>query len=343
MWCTPAPRRASLMTTPTPPADRVVDRAVRYRWRPVTPRTFGTNADRRPDDAHHRKANARRTWRVDTNSAWSATQVRIVFLNDGSVRRARENMDRKRWRVTCSTCQPRTNSERQPRGTRPSARGRDATRAVHARRVERGDLTRFGSRRELMSFLGLVPNEHSSGPRRRQGAITKTGNGRVRRVLVESAWHYRFPAHKTRHLRRKASAAPPAVQAIAWAPQKRLCTRYRRLYHAGKAKCVVTTAVTRELVRFVRAIACEVMGRPCDARCELNDGPEFSTPCPPPCQGSRHAAPWTRRGELRRRLRERSSILRSKGNHHLCAVCWNQGVAAAEENSRALYERSAGE
>ena len=127
--------------------------------------------------------------------------------------------------------------------------------------AELGDLTRFDSPRELMSFLGLVPSEHSSGGRRRQGAITKTGNGHVRRVLVESAWSYRFPARKTRHLRRKASVAPPAVQAMAWAAQKRLCARYRHLYHAGKAKCVVTTAVARELVGFIWAIACEVAGR----------------------------------------------------------------------------------
>ena len=113
-----------------------------------------------------------------------------------------------------------------------------------------------------MGFLGLVASEHSSGGRRRQGGITKTGNGHVRRVLVESAWSYRFPARKTRHLRCKAQAAPPAVQAMAWAAQKRLCARYRHLYHAGKAKCVVTTAVARELVGFICAIACEVRGRP---------------------------------------------------------------------------------
>ena len=124
------------------------------------------------------------------------------------------------------------------------------------------DLTRFDSPRELMSFLGLVPSEHSSGGRRRRGGITKTGNGHVRRVLVEAAWSYRLPARKTAHPRRKAQAAPPAVQAIAWAAQKRLCARYWHLYHAGKAKCQVTTAVARELVGFLWAIACEVMGRP---------------------------------------------------------------------------------
>ena len=128
--------------------------------------------------------------------------------------------------------------------------------------AELGDITRFDSPRELMSYLGLVPSEHSSGQRRRQGAITKTGNGHVRRVLVESAWGYRFPARKTRHLRCKASAAPAAVQAIAWAAQKRLCARYWHLFHAGKMKCQVTTAVARELVGFIWAIACEVMGRP---------------------------------------------------------------------------------
>ena len=81
----------------------------------------------------------------------------------------------------------------------------------------------------------------------------------MRRVLVESAWCYRFPARKTRHLRRKAAAAPPAVQALAWAAQKRLCMRYRHLYHAGKKMCVVITAVA---LGFVWAVACEVMGRP---------------------------------------------------------------------------------
>ena len=128
--------------------------------------------------------------------------------------------------------------------------------------AELGDLTRFDSPRQLMSFLGLVPSEHSSGGRRRQGAITKTGNGHVRRVLVEAAWHYRHPARKTAWLRRKAANAPPAVQALAWAAQKRLCARYRHLDRAGKAKCKVTVAVARELVGFIWAIACEVNGRP---------------------------------------------------------------------------------
>ena len=128
--------------------------------------------------------------------------------------------------------------------------------------AELGDLTRFDTPRELVGFLGLAPGEHSSGSRRRQGAITKTGNGHVRRLLTEAAWAYRFPARKTAHLRRKVAKVPERVQAIAWAAQKRLCARYARLYGRGKAKNKVVTAIARELVGFIWAIACEVEGKP---------------------------------------------------------------------------------
>ena len=128
--------------------------------------------------------------------------------------------------------------------------------------AELGDLTRFDSPRQLVGFLGLAPSEHSSGLRRRQGAITKTGNGHVRRVLTEAAWAYRFPARKTAHLRRKAANVPDRVRAIAWAAQKRLCGRYVKLYQRGKAKNKVVTAIARELVGFIWAIACEVEGKP---------------------------------------------------------------------------------
>ena len=88
-------------------------------------------------------------------------------------------------------------------------------------------------------------------------------------VLAEAAWSYRFPARKTAHLRRKAAAAPEAVQALAWAAQKRLCARYLHLIHAGKAKNQVTTAVARELAGFIWAIACEVQGRPHASRAAI--------------------------------------------------------------------------
>lgn len=123
--------------------------------------------------------------------------------------------------------------------------------------AELGDITRFDTPRQLMAYVGLVPSEHSSGQRRQRGAITKAGNAHVRRVLVESAWCYRFPARKTRHLQRRAEKAPPAVQDIAWKAQKRLCGRYRRLSARGMPKGKVCTAIAREMLGFIWAIAWE--------------------------------------------------------------------------------------
>ena len=128
--------------------------------------------------------------------------------------------------------------------------------------AELGDITRFDSPRQLMSFLGLVPSEASSGLTRRRGGITKTGNGHVRRVLVEAGWCYRFPARKTAHLQRRAEKCSDTVQTIAWKAQKRLCGRYTHLLERGKLKVQVCTAVARELVGFIWAIACEVMNKP---------------------------------------------------------------------------------
>ncbi len=124
---------------------------------------------------------------------------------------------------------------------------------------EIGDMSRFESPRQLMAHLGLVPSEHSSGNRRKRGEITKTGNGHVRRVVVESAWSYRLPARKTAHLQRKAKKTSEAVQEIAWKAQKRLCHRYWHLIHKGKLQVQTCTAVARELVGFIWAIAREVM------------------------------------------------------------------------------------
>lgn len=132
--------------------------------------------------------------------------------------------------------------------------------------AELGDISRFDSPRQLMAYLGLVPSEHSSGGSRRQGGITKTGNGHVRRVLVEAAWSYRFPARKTRIIQQRAERTSPTVQAIAWEAQKRLCGRYRRLMATGKVKQQVTTAVARELAGFLWALACEAMAKPHGSR-----------------------------------------------------------------------------
>ena len=125
--------------------------------------------------------------------------------------------------------------------------------------AELGDISRFDSPRQLMAFLGLVPSEHSSGGRRRQGAITKTGNGHARRMLVESAWSYRFQARQTMHLKRKAKNASDEAKAIAWKAQKRLCGRYRTLLQAGKNTKQTTVAIARELAGFIWDIVCHEM------------------------------------------------------------------------------------
>jgi transposase len=106
-----------------------------------------------------------------------------------------------------------------------------------------------------MAYLGLVPSEHSSGGKRRQGGITKAGNGAARRMLIEAAWSYRFPARISRDqlLRQEALAKP--IRDTAWKAQERLCRRYRKLAQAGKPATVVTAAIARELSGFVWAIA----------------------------------------------------------------------------------------
>lgn len=125
--------------------------------------------------------------------------------------------------------------------------------------AELGDISRFNSPQQLMAFLGLVPSEHTSSNRRRQGAITKTGNGHARRMLVESAWSYRFPARQTAHLKRKAASASDEAKAIAWKAQKRLCGRYKTLTQAGKNTKLACVAVARELAGFIWDIACQEM------------------------------------------------------------------------------------
>jgi len=128
--------------------------------------------------------------------------------------------------------------------------------------AEIGDLKRFAKAPELMSYLGLVPSEHSSGGTKSRGSITKTGNGHVRRVLVEAAWAYRFPARKTAVLRRRAERTPEAVQEIAWKAQKRLCGRFQQLFTIkGKKKVQVCTAIARELAGFIWAIG-QTLPRP---------------------------------------------------------------------------------
>lgn len=125
--------------------------------------------------------------------------------------------------------------------------------------AELGDLTRFDSAKLLMAYLGLVPSEHSSGNTVRRGGITKTGNGHVRRVLIEAADAYKHPARETRTLLKRLDGLPEEVRKIAWKAQVRLCGRYRKLMARGKSRNSVVTATARELSAFMWAIACAIL------------------------------------------------------------------------------------
>lgn len=117
--------------------------------------------------------------------------------------------------------------------------------------AELGDFRRFAHPRELMGYLGLVPSEHTSGSKRHLGGITKTGNGHVRRVLVEAAWNYRFPPRLTRPLLLRQERQSPEVRNIAWRAQLRLHHRYRSLKARNLQHNKICIAIARELSAFV--------------------------------------------------------------------------------------------
>lgn len=126
--------------------------------------------------------------------------------------------------------------------------------------AELGNLERFSNPKQLMAYVGLVPSVYSTGSTTKHGGITKTGNGFVRRVLVEAAWTYRLPARVTKHLLKRNQSQPISIQDIAWKGQVRLCSRFKRLRAKGKPRQVVTTAIARELIAFVWSICREHNG-----------------------------------------------------------------------------------
>ena len=124
--------------------------------------------------------------------------------------------------------------------------------------AEVGDFSRFGNPRQLMAYFGLVPSEHTSGPKTRRSSITKAGSQHARRVLIEGAWTYRLPARVSPRLQARLEGLPKAVREIAWKAQLRLCGRYKAMIARGKPWNVVTTAIAREMVGFIWAIAQQV-------------------------------------------------------------------------------------
>ena len=120
-----------------------------------------------------------------------------------------------------------------------------------------GDLKRFATPRQFMSYVGLVPSEDTSGQRRWQGAITRCGNTHLRRILVESAWHYRHWPCLSKELRRRNQGVAEGVRKIAYKAQTRLHKRMFHLLKAGKSKQKTVTAMARELAGFIWSIGQE--------------------------------------------------------------------------------------
>lgn len=124
--------------------------------------------------------------------------------------------------------------------------------------AEVGAMSRFAHPRPLMGYSGAVPREHSSGASHKRGGITKTGNAHVRRIVVECAWAYRHYPGVYGALKKRQKGQSEEIIEIAWKAQVRLCRRYQRLMAKGKAKNKVVTAIGRELLGFIWAIAVKV-------------------------------------------------------------------------------------
>jgi transposase len=124
--------------------------------------------------------------------------------------------------------------------------------------AELGQISRFDTARQLMGYSGAVPSEDSSGKRKRQGSITKTGNAHLRRIVVEASWSYRHRPAIGPRLRKRQERVPEPIKEIAWKAQVRLHKRYIKFVAAGKDQRKIITAVGRELLGFIWAIGTKV-------------------------------------------------------------------------------------
>jgi len=124
--------------------------------------------------------------------------------------------------------------------------------------AEVGPMSRFAKPKQLMGYSGLVSSENSTGNSVRRGAITKTGNAHLRRILCEAAWAYQYRPAMSAEIRKRQLGLSEAVKEIAWKAQHRLCSRYRRLASKGKPHQKVIVAIARELLGFVWAIGMQI-------------------------------------------------------------------------------------
>ena len=135
--------------------------------------------------------------------------------------------------------------------------------------AELGDVTRFKSPKSLGAFVGVVPKEHSSGNRVHRSGITKTGNSFVRRILTEAAWNQTRRPRNTRNYKETMAKFPDSISELSWSASTRLFNKFDRLTKRGKASTLAVTAVVREMLGFIWAIAREVK--------RLESGPQRSS------------------------------------------------------------------
>lgn len=124
--------------------------------------------------------------------------------------------------------------------------------------AEVGPLSRFPRPKPLMGYSGMVSREDSTGDTVRRGAITKTGNAHLRRIVGEAAWAYQYRPAMSAEMKKRQEGLSEEVKEIAWKAQSRLCTRYRRFLAKGKVRQKVATAIGRELLGFIWAIGVQV-------------------------------------------------------------------------------------
>lgn len=189
-------------------------------------------------------------WIADQRFEWAADQIALAEYQL-AVQATQERVQR----LTATLEQSVANWQFEPIVAALRAlRGIDTVSAIGLV-CEIGDINRFGTARQLMGYLGLVPSEHSSGNTVRRGSITKTGNAHARRLLTEAAWNYRFPARLSKGLRERSKNLPPEIRNHAWKAQVRLCARFAHLSNRGVQANKVCVAVARELTGFIWAIA----------------------------------------------------------------------------------------
>lgn len=191
---------------------------------------------------------AHRRW-IDTLT-WTHAAERVVvedyLLAIDQLEARRADLDAQLAEVA------QTEAYREPVGWLRCFRGVDTLTAMLIL-AELHDVRRFASAPALMAYLGLVPGEDSSGEKHRRGRITRTGNALVRRLLVETAWHYQHRPSVGIALTRRRKGQPGRVIAIADKAQQRLCRRFRKLAAEHKPPPKIAVAIARELAGFVWA------------------------------------------------------------------------------------------